>query len=222
MKLEPIVLEPPSGEAKYAVIWLHGLGADGTDFANIVPQLNLPENHGIRFIFPTAPIAPVTINGGMEMRCWYDIRSLDLMNDVDAAGIRVSCYRVFDMIAQQRELGILPENIVLAGFSQGGVIALHSALSYEFRLAGVIALSTYFPMHHAFFQHRGLPIFYGHGTEDEILPLAVAEQSKALLEQKGYDVTWRTYPMGHSVCLEELEDISQWLKETLSLDRAES
>ncbi len=211
--MNPIVIEPKQ-TADSAVIWLHGLGADGNDFASLLPQLDLPEDHRIRFIFPTAPEAPVTINGGMKMRSWYDIRSLDLLNVVDAAGIRVSCYRVFDLINEQRALGIAPEKIVLAGFSQGGVIALHAALSYEFRLAGVMALSTYFPLPQQFFQHRGLPILMAHGLYDDIVPLSVAEQSKAALEKKGYAVEWHTFPMGHSVCEEEIETIASWLIST--------
>lgn len=219
--MEPIVIEPKSQAAKACVIWLHGLGADGNDFASLTPQLNLPKVHAVRFVFPSAPIAPVTINGGMEMRSWYDIRSLDLLNDVDAAGIRVSCYRVFDLIKSQIEMGIAPEQIVLAGFSQGGVVALHAALSYEHRLAGVMALSTYFPLPQQFFLHRGLPIFMAHGVYDEVVSLSAAEQSREALDKKGYAVEWHTYPMGHSVCPEEVEDISAWLRQVLDMDISE-
>ncbi|GAB6035277.1 alpha/beta hydrolase [Galenea microaerophila] len=213
--MNPIIIEPKSGMAEACVIWLHGLGADGNDFASLYPQLKLPADHRIRFVFPTAPIGPVTVNGGMPMRRWYDIRSLDLLHDVDAAGIRVSCYRVFGWIQDQIDQGIAPEKIVLAGFSQGGVIALHTALSYEYRLAGVMALSTYFPLPQQFFQHRGLPIFMAYGLSDKILPLSVVEQSREALVKKGYDVEWHTYPMEHTVCPQEIEDISRWLQHVL-------
>jgi len=209
--MEPIVIEP-TAPAQSCVIWLHGLGADGNDFASLLPQLKLPVGHGIRFVFPTAPVAPVTLNGGMPMRSWYDIRSLDLLEDVDAAGIRISCYRIFDLIQSQIQAGMAPEHILLAGFSQGGVVALHTALSFEYRLAGVMALSTYFPLPQQFFQHKGLPIFMAHGHHDEIIPLAIAKQSRDSLIQKNYSVEWQTYTMGHSVCPKEIADISTWLQ----------
>lgn len=210
----PIILEPPA-KAESAVIWLHGLGADGEDFVDLVPQLKLPENHGIRFIFPHAPHQPVTINGGMRMRSWYDIRSTDFMGDVDAAGIRVACYRAYELIKQQIDAGISAEKIVLAGFSQGGLVALHAALSYEHLLGGVLALSTYCPMYEQFYMHREIPIMMTHGEYDQVIPLAIAQHSKQALEQKGYQIEWHSYPMQHQVCAEEIDDIAAWLKQVL-------
>ncbi|MBN2646406.1 MAG: carboxylesterase [Thiotrichales bacterium] len=208
----PVVVEPP-GPANKVVIWLHGLGADGYDFADIVPQLGLGAQHGIRFIFPHAPIMPVSLNGGMQMHAWYDIRSLDLLNEVDAAGIRVACYQVYELIEQLVRQGWASSNIVLAGFSQGGVIALHAALSGQFELAGVIALSTYCPMAEQFYLHRDLPILMMHGSADPVVSLAIGMASKASLEKGGYEIDWRTYPMAHQVCAQQLGEIGRWLLE---------
>ncbi len=210
----PIIIEP-KGDVTSAVIWLHGLGADGNDFAGLVPQLNLPEQHGIRFVFPHAPVQPVTINGGMEMRSWYDIRSTDFMNDVDAAGIRVSCYQIYDLIQGQLDQGILAHKIVLAGFSQGGLIALHAGLSFSHSLAGIMALSTYCPLPQQFHQHRDVPIFMGHGKFDNVIPFSVAQASCSALQKRGYPIQWHSYPMEHQVCAQEIEDIVNWLKSVL-------
>ncbi|MDG6773796.1 alpha/beta hydrolase fold domain-containing protein [Thiomicrorhabdus sp. ZW0627] len=212
----PIVIEPPQ-LADSAVIWLHGLGADGNDFVGIVPELGLPESHGVRFVFPHAKHQEVTINGGMSMRAWYDIRSLDFMGDVDAAGIRVACYQVYDLIKQQIACGIPADRILLAGFSQGGLIALHAALSYEQELAGVLAMSTYCPMYEQFYMHRGIPIMMVHGLSDPVIPLEVAEHSRQMLLKKGYQIEWHTYPMQHQVCADEIADIAAWLKQVLKL-----
>ncbi|MDG6777188.1 alpha/beta hydrolase fold domain-containing protein [Thiomicrorhabdus sp. zzn3] len=213
----PIILEP-QGQVQSAVIWLHGLGADGEDFVGVVPQLDLPEEHGIRFVFPHAPYQEVTINGGATMRAWYDIRSMDLMGEVDAAGIRVACYQVYDLVQQQIRAGIAPQRIVLAGFSQGGLIALHAGLSYQQALGGILALSTYCPMYEQFYMHRHMPIMMTHGLSDPVIPLPIADQSRKALEHKGYHVEWHTYPMQHQVCAEELDDISHWLRRVLQLD----
>ncbi len=210
----PIIIEP-QGEVTSSVIWLHGLGADGNDFAGLVPQLDLPNNHGIRFIFPHAPVQPVTINGGMEMRSWYDIRSTDFMNDIDAAGIRVSCYQIYDLLQTQLDQGIAADKIVLAGFSQGGLIALHAGLSFGHRLAGIMALSTYCPMPQQFSQHRNMPILMAHGQFDSVIPIEVAEHSYKALTKRGYTIQWQSYPMEHQVCAQEIEDIVNWLKSTL-------
>ncbi len=210
----PIIIEP-QGEVTSSVIWLHGLGADGNDFAGLVPQLDLPNNHGIRFIFPHAPVQPVTINGGMEMRSWYDIRSTDFMNDIDAAGIRVSCYQIYDLLQTQLDQGIAADKIVLAGFSQGGLIALHAGLSFGHRLAGIMALSTYCPMPQQFSQHRNMPILMAHGQFDSVIPIEVAEHSYKALTKRGYAIQWQSYPMEHQVCAQEIEDIVNWLKSTL-------
>jgi phospholipase/carboxylesterase len=212
----PIVIEPEA-PATSAVIWLHGLGADGSDFMDIVPLLGLPKGHRVRFVFPHAPVQAVTINGGMEMRAWFDIRTLDLMDDVDAAGIRVSCYQAYDLIQQQIQAGIPAERIVLAGFSQGGLIALHAALSYEHALAGVLALSTYCPMPEQFYLHRALPIMMTHGLADPVIALAVAQSSRQALEKQGYAIEWHTYNMGHQVCAEEIEEIGRWLTRVLQI-----
>ncbi|WP_319380963.1 alpha/beta hydrolase-fold protein [Thiomicrorhabdus sp.] len=218
----PIIVEPkgPDGKemsAQAVVIWLHGLGADGYDFLGVLPQLNLPQQHAIRFIFPHAPEQPVTLNGGMLMRSWYDIRSPDLLNEVDAAGIRVACYRVYDLIDRQIKAGIDPKKVLLAGFSQGGLIALHAGLSYQQSLGGIMALSTYCPMEQQFYMHREMPIFMAHGTEDGVVPLALAEHARKALGQKGYQIEWHPYQMGHQVCGEELADIRSWLLKTLEI-----
>jgi phospholipase/carboxylesterase len=193
-----------------AVIWLHGLGADGHDFEPIVPELELAKP--VRFVFPHAPIRPVTINQGMRMRAWYDILQFG-RGPEDGAGIRASQGLVEDLIAEQQ---LPPERIVLAGFSQGGAIVLHTALRHPRRLAGVLALSTYLPLAGAVEAERNaangdLPIFMAHGEYDDIIPLQRAEQSRQALARLGYPVEWRTYAMPHSVCPQEIEDISAFL-----------
>jgi phospholipase/carboxylesterase len=193
-----------------AVIWLHGLGADGHDFEPIVPELELAKP--VRFVFPHAPIRPVTINQGMRMRAWYDILQFG-GGPEDGAGIRASQGLVEDLIAEQQ---LPPERIVLAGFSQGGAIVLHTALRHPRRLAGVLALSTYLPLAGAVEAERNaangdLPIFMAHGEYDDIIPLQRAEQSRQALARLGYPVEWRTYAMPHSVCPQEIEDISAFL-----------
>jgi phospholipase/carboxylesterase len=197
-----------------AVIWLHGLGADGHDFEPIVPELDLPAP--VRFLFPHAPVRPVTINQGMRMRAWYDIFQFGAGPE-DEAGIRASQQLVEDLIKQQK----LPsDRIVLAGFSQGGAIVLHTALRHAERLAGVMALSTYLPLGATVQAERspasaGVPIFMAHGQYDDIIPLRRAEQSRQQLEGLGYPVEWRAYPMPHSVCPQEIADISAFLRRTL-------
>lgn len=213
---QPIIIEPKS-RATSAVIWLHGLGADGNDFAGLVPELDLPTHHGIRFVFPHAPVQAVTINGGMTMRSWYDIRSTDFMKDIDAAGIRVSCYQIYALIQQQIDSGIAVDRIVLAGFSQGGLIALHAGLSFGQPLAGIMALSTYCPMTEQFHLHRQTPILMMHGKFDTVIPMPVAKQSAEALTKRGYAIEWHQYPMEHQVCVEEIDEISTWLKNTLTI-----
>ncbi len=193
-----------------AVIWLHGLGADGHDFEPIVPELALPQP--LRFVFPHAPVRPVTINQGMRMRAWYDILQFG-GGPEDEAGIRESQRLVEDLIKQQP----FPSNrILLAGFSQGGAVVLQTALRHRERLAGVLALSTYLPLH-ATLQaerspaNRDLPIFMAHGRYDDIIPLARAEQSRQVLGQLGYPVEWHAYAMPHSLCPQEIEDICAFL-----------
>lgn len=193
------------------IIWLHGLGADHTDFEPIVPELDLPPS--VRFVFPDAPVRPVTINGGMRMRAWYDILQFG-PGPEDAAGIRESQKIVDGLIEQAR---VPAERVVLAGFSQGGAIVLHTALRYPRRLAGVVALSTYLPLQkdlerETSEENRGIPVFMAHGRFDDIIPLARAAASRDLLAGMGYKVDWREYAMPHSVCMEEIGHISAFLK----------
>jgi phospholipase/carboxylesterase len=198
-------------DPKAAVIWLHGLGADGHDFEPIVPELELPRP--VRFVFPHAPVRPVTINQGMRMRAWYDVFQLG-GGPEDEAGIRASQKLLEDMIAAEKKRGL--SKIVLAGFSQGGAIVLQTALRHPERLAGVLALSTYLPLHATLVAERSdasrdLPIFMAHGQYDDLIPLHRAEESRQALEHLGYKVQWKTYPMPHSVCPQEIADISDFL-----------
>ncbi len=196
-----------------AVIWLHGLGADGHDFEPIVPELRLAS--AVRFVFPHAPVRPVTINAGMRMRAWYDIFQLG-GGPEDEAGIRASQRLVEELIARETARGIPPGKIVLAGFSQGGAIVLQTALRQRERLAGVLALSTYLPLAGKLEQeaspaNRDLPIFMAHGLCDEIIPIDRAQASRRRLEAAGYAVEWHEYPMPHSVCPPEIGDIAAFL-----------
>jgi phospholipase/carboxylesterase len=200
--------------AELAVIWLHGLGADGHDFEPIVPELGL--RVGVRFVFPHAPVRPVTINGGMRMRAWYDIYGWGGQMGEDSAGIRASAEGLARLIDREVERGLPAGRVVLAGFSQGGAIALHTALREPRALAGVIALSTYLPLADTLARERSaanaaIPILMAHGTDDSVVPLAFAERSRRVLEALGYEVDWRTYPMAHSVCMEEVSAIGAWL-----------
>jgi phospholipase/carboxylesterase len=218
--LDCITLEPPA-KATACVIWMHGLGADGNDFVPIVPELDLPREHGIRFLFPNAPTMPVTINGGYIMRAWYDIVSPELDKRADESGVRRSQAQIEALIADQVAKGIAPARIVLAGFSQGGVVALQTGLRFAERLAGVMALSTYLACadslgSEASLANREVPILMVHGSLDPVIPLALAKLSKARLETHGYRVEWREYGMPHSVCAEEVADIAAFLKRTLA------
>jgi len=199
-----------------AVIWLHGLGADGHDFEPIVPELELRK--AVRFIFPHAPLRAVTINNGMRMRAWYDIFQFG-GGPEDEAGIRASEGLLKELISQERKKGIAPKSIVLAGFSQGGAIVLQTGLRYPERLGGIVALSTYLPLHEKLNEaspaNRDVPIFMAHGTYDDIIPLAKAQASKDLLVKAGYPVEWRTYPMPHSLCPPEIGHISEFLLRNL-------
>ena len=205
-------------DPSWAVIWLHGLGADGNDFVPIVKELPLQNAPGIRFLFPHAPIRSITVNGGMRMRGWYDIKSMDLADRVDAAGVYESAEQVEALIAEQVAVGIPESRIILAGFSQGGVIALHTGLHYPKTLGGIIALSTYLPIMEGLEQeladeNRNTPLFMAHGSMDPVVPLSLGEGSKNWLEQQGYEVEWHTYPMPHSVAAEEIDHIGRWLSE---------
>jgi phospholipase/carboxylesterase len=215
--LDAIEIETGKNPAA-SVIWLHGLGADGNDFAPIVPELRLPKA-AIRFVFPHAPVQPVTINGGMRMRAWYDITDGAIRRE-DERGVRASQVLIEALIGREKKRGTKAERLVLAGFSQGGAIALHTGLRHPERIAGIMALSTYVPVGEklsteASTANRRVPIFMAHGTYDPVIPLDRAEQSRGLLESLGYPVEWREYGMPHSVCPEELADIGAWLGKVL-------
>lgn len=219
--LDCITLEPDS-PATACVIWMHGLGADGNDFVPIVPELNLPTGHGVRFVFPNAPTMPVTINGGYVMRAWYDIVSAELDKRADEGGVRRSQTLIEELIADQRSKGIAADRILLAGFSQGGVIALQTGLRHPDKLAGIMALSTYLACAdslgvEASAANRKIPLFMVHGSMDPVIPVALAKLSKARLETHGYKVEWHEYGMPHSVCAEEIDDIAAFLKRVLAL-----
>ncbi len=202
------------------VIWLHGLGADGHDFEPIVPALDLPEKPGVRFVFPHAPMQPVTINGGMVMRAWYDVYGGDGPRREDEAGVRAAQARLEALIARERARGIPAAKLALAGFSQGGAIALQTGLRHAERLAGIMGLSSYLPLAatlaaEAAAANRDVPIFLAHGTQDALIPLERARRSRDRLRELGYRVEWREYPMAHQVCDAELRDISRWLRAVL-------
>jgi len=209
------------GQAPIAsIIWLHGLGADGHDFANIVPELNLAKEFAIRFIFPHAPVRPVTINAGYMMRAWYDITGFDLQSREDESGIRQSQQAIHELIEFEKKQGIPSERIILAGFSQGGAIALHTGLRYPEKLGGILALSTYLPLNASLPQeasaiNKDISIFMAHGDQDNIVPLTYAQIAKQFLVNNGHQVEFHTYPMAHSVCAEEIVDIAMWLRTVL-------
>lgn len=215
---ESVILEP-TAPATAAVIWLHGLGADGFDFVPVVDELKLPATLSIRFIFPHAAPRPVTINNGYVMRAWYDIRQLGGGSLVeDDAGIRESARLVTQYAQQQHAAGVPASRLVIAGFSQGGAIALHTGLRYPQRLAGILALSTYLPLRgslaaEAAPANRDVPILMCHGTYDPVVPAAMGAASRDALQSLGHAVDWRMYPMEHSVALEEIADMSAWLQE---------
>jgi len=205
-------------KTSHVVIWLHGLGADGHDFVPLVPELNLPAHANIRFIFPHAPLRAVTINGGYSMRAWYDILSMSLGDDlsVERDDICASVEMINTIIEQQLGVGIAAKNILLAGFSQGGVIALYTALHFPEKLAGVMALSTYMPFVEDILKniptsHTQIPIFSAHGMDDPVIDHSSSQRYREALKNKDFAVTVRDYPMQHSVCADEIRDISHWL-----------
>jgi phospholipase/carboxylesterase len=214
--LQAIEIEP-RGAAEAAVIWLHGLGADGHDFEPVVPELGLPASPRVRFIFPHAPVQPVTINGGFEMRAWYDVYT-DKRHD--EPGIRASQARVEALIGRERARGVPARRIVLAGFSQGGAIALQTGLRHPERLAGILALSTYLPLPETVAaeghpSNLDVPILMMHGTQDPMILLERASFSRRTLQDLGYQVEWRQYAMQHSVCAEQIVEIGAWLRRVL-------
>ena len=208
-----------------SIIWLHGLGADGEDFVPITKEINLPV--AVRFIFPHAPEIPVTLNGGYIMRAWYDITESELATDSkasvrkqDAAGIRASQVEIEKLITQEHQRGTPSTRIFLAGFSQGGVIALQTGLRQSERLGGILALSTYLALPETLAEEvtaasKGTPIFMAHGRSDPIVPFALGKSSRDKLQQQGYQVDWHEYAMPHSVCPEEVSDIEAWLAQIL-------
>ena len=207
----------PAGAPRACIIWLHGLGADGHDFEPLVPQLGLVD---VRVVLPHAPRRPVTINGGMVMPAWYDILAPDFNRGQDSAGIRASGQQLQALIQREIDAGIPAEKILLAGFSQGGAVALHTGLRYSQSLAGILVLSAYLPLadtlqSEASAANAAVPIMMAHGMQDPVVPPMLALQSRDILQQQGYHVNWHSYPMQHAVCPEEMLDIRDWLLQCL-------
>jgi phospholipase/carboxylesterase len=218
--LEAIEIETgrkPTG----AVIWLHGLGADGHDFAPIVPQLVGPDERPLRFVFPHAPVRPVTVNGGMPMRAWYDILGFERAIPQDTDGIRASAAEVAELIRRENQRGIATNRIVLGGFSQGGAISLYAGPRYPEKLAGIMGLSCYMLLEDLLPAERTrvnyqTPVFLAHGTQDPLVDVRRGTEARQLLEAGGYPVEWHAYPMPHSVCPQEIDAIAVWLRKVLS------
>lgn len=216
----PAVEINPAGEVKSSIIWLHGLGASGHDFEAIVPELDIPESLGLRFVFPHAPEVPVTINNGYVMPAWYDVTSTDFFQQEDEAGICTSVQLLENMIAHEIEQGVPEEKIILAGFSQGGAIVLHGGLRYQGKLAGILALSTYLPLREKLQQEHSqtsqtIPVMMMHGTQDAVVPMTLAEQSRDQIKNSGHQTGWHSYDMSHTVCSEQIRDIADWIKKIL-------
>jgi phospholipase/carboxylesterase len=219
---QEVLLAPSDGAADAAVIWMHGLGADGYDFVPLIPELALPESARVQFVFPHAPVRPVTVNAGYEMRAWYDIRELTPEGRDDEAGLEEARACVESYIQRARGAGIPSRRIVLAGFSQGGAVALHAGLRHSESLGGIIALSCYLPLRAHLSRelnpaNRTVPILMCHGREDEVVLHAFGEQSRDVMIGAGLDVEWRQYSVGHGLCRPEIFDISAWLKYRLGL-----
>jgi len=217
----PAEIVKTSEQTEFTVIWMHGLGADGHDFVPVIPELKLPEALKVKFVFPHAPIRPVTLNNGMEMRAWYDLLSLDKSKTAKEEDILKTVTWINQMIDEEIKSGTPSEKILLAGFSQGGVIALHTGLRYPQKLAGIMALSTYIPFKENVFSQasdaqEGMPIFAAHGEYDPVIPFASWQNYVPALQSNGYNVEAHGYPMEHSLCLEEINDVSTWLQNTLS------
>ena len=222
MELLDCVEHQTGADPRWSVLWLHGLGADGNDFAPIVPELVRRDWPALRFVFPHAPARPVTINGGMRMRAWYDIREANLENRADLAGVAESVAQVDALIAREGERGIPPERVLLAGFSQGGAVTLAAGIARTRPLAGLIALSTYLPMGAEAARTRLVPganvqpVFMAHGVFDPVVPPAAGEAGAKALGAMGFDVTWRRYPMQHAVHPEEIADLGNWMTARLA------
>ena len=211
----------PRGKAKSAVIWMHGLGADAHDFEPIVPHLQIPSELGLRFVFPNAPVRPVTVNGGLQMRAWYDILSLDIPRVEDAAGVSASDNLIRNVIAREKERGISTGRIILAGFSQGGAMALHTGLRYPEKLAGLLALSCYIPLATTLAEERhplnqDIAIFMAHGIQDPVIPVHYGRAAANQLTSLGYQPERYEYDIGHEVNWDEIQNISNWLKHVLA------
>ncbi|MDR9433221.1 MAG: carboxylesterase [Spiribacter sp.] len=209
-------------EAHASVIWLHGLGANGHDFEPIVPELGLPAQAAVRFVFPHAPVRPVTLNGGLTMPAWYDVYGLTAGTPQDEPGLDAAASWISALIQREAERGVPSNRLVLAGFSQGGAVALHSGLRYAAGLAGIMGLSTYLPLKDHLAQaqaaaNRDTPIFLAHGRDDAVLAYELGLASYETLEALGYAVDWHEYPMAHQVCAEEIQAIGEWLTRVLRL-----
>lgn len=218
--LETVQINPKKTH-RATVIWLHGLGADGHDFANIVPELKLPDDLGIRFIFPHAPLRPVTLNAGYTMRAWFDLYGLQLNTPQDHVGMRATQQLIDKIIAKELQENIPAYKIVLAGFSQGGAMALYCGLRYEKTLAGILGLSTFLTLidklpHEKHTANQNTPIMLMHGMYDNVLPIQFGEMSCDELKKLGYNVEWKSYPMGHEICAKEIRDIGEWLERILT------
>jgi phospholipase/carboxylesterase len=210
----------PRVPAVASVILLHGLGADGRDFVPIVDELDLPDSLPVRFVFPHAPLRPVTVNNGYVMRAWYDIKSFTPAGRADLAGTVESARRVADCIDRERHLGVTPARVVLAGFSQGGAVALYAGLRYPDRLAGILAMSCYLPFPETLATERSaansdVPILLCHGRSDPVVPVVMGLETRDELRVRGYAPEWHDYPMQHEVCMEEIAEVARWLKQRL-------
>ena len=217
--LPAVEIEYPQGESVgAAIIWLHGLGADGNDFAPVVPQLQLPAGLGVRFVFPHAPSIAVTVNNGVVMPAWYDIKQIDVDRHLDNDQLRRSADRVHDLIDREMERGLPSERIIVAGFSQGGAVSFEAALTFPHRLAGIMALSTYFATAATVAVNpvqQGLPMLICHGSEDPVVPESLGRQSVATLQKFGFNPEYVVYPMEHAVCPQQIVDIGCWIERTL-------
>lgn len=218
MSYLPCVEINPAKPADATVIWLHGLGADGHDFKPVIPELGLPDDTAIRFIFPHAPSIPVTINGGSVMPAWYDIDAMDIDNGTDNDGLLLSAARISDLIDREIERNIDSSRIMVVGFSQGGAVAYQVALTYTKALAGLMALSTYLANSKSIVlnpKNRTIPVRIYHGTFDPVVPTFLGEMAYKKMRQEGYDVIYKTYPMAHTLCTQEIQDIAGCLREIL-------
>jgi phospholipase/carboxylesterase len=213
------IIKETAEKPNAAIIWMHGLGADGYDFADIIPELGLPKSSAIRFIFPHAPIMPISINGGYEMRAWYDISDMNLEINPDIKNIEENFKFIVEFIDAEIEKGISSEKIILIGFSQGGVMALHTATRYPKKLAGAASLSSYFPTAETMPKdgiNAKIPVFFGHGNYDNVVPPILGQKAFEFLKSNGNPVERHTYHMMHSVCVEELKALSKWIVNRLT------